>query len=102
MVPEKTADLPVEPTSIESDVEASTATITPGFVEPKSVTEPESTRSQVQVGAREIVDTFLLPEQVSPASPAEGRRGIDVDTDDEILVLGSDSEKSDWSELEGH
>ena len=100
VVSETTSDLPVEPTSIESDVEASTATITPGFFEPASVTEPEPAQSQVQVGAREIVDTFLLPERVSPASPAKGRRGIDVDTDDEILVLGSDSEKSDWSELE--
>ena len=42
------------------------------------------------------------PEQVSPASPAKGPREIDVDTDDEILVLDSDSEKSDWSELEEH
>jgi len=101
-VSETTSDLPVEPTSTESDVEASTATITPAFFEPVSVTEPEPTRSQVQVGARETVDTFLLPEQVSARSPAKGPREIDVDTDDEILVLDSDSEKSDWSELEGH
>jgi len=101
-VSETTADLPVEPTSTESDVEDSTATITPAFFEPKSVTEPKPTQSQVQVGAWETVDTFLLPEQVSPPSPAKGPREIEVDTDDEILVLDSDSEKSDWSELEGH
>jgi len=94
VVSETTADLPVEPTSTESDVEASTATITPASVEPASVTEPEPTQSQVQVGAQETVDTFLLPEQVSPPSPAKGPR--------EILVLDSDSEKGDWSELEEH
>jgi len=93
-VSETTSDLPVEPTSTESDAESSTVTITPGFFEPKSVTEPEPTWSQVQVGTREIVDTFLFPEQVAPPSPAKGPR--------EILVLDSDSEKSDWSELEEH
>ena len=99
-VSETTTDLPVEPTATESDVEASTVTITPASVEPTSVTEPEPTQSQVLVGARETPDTFLLPEQVSPPSPAKNPREIDVDTDDEILVLDSDSEKSDWSELE--
>jgi len=101
-VSETTTDLPVEPTSTESDVEGSTATITPGFVEPTSVTEPEPTQSQVRVGAQETVDTSLSAEQVSPHSPAKNPGEIEVDTDDEILVLDSDSEKSDWSELEGH
>jgi len=101
-VSETTTDLPVEPTFAESDIEASTTTITPGFVEPTSVTEPEPTQSQVRVDAQETVDTFLLAEQVSPHSPAENPGEIEVDTDDEILVLDTDSEKSDWSELEGH
>ena len=56
--------------------------------------EPKPTQSQVQVGAWETVDRFLLPEQVSLPSLAKGPR--------EILVLDSGSEKSDWSELEGH
>jgi len=99
-VSETTTDLPVEQIATESDVEGSTATITPGFVEPTSVTEPEPTQSQVRVDAQETVDTFLLAEQVSPPSPAKNRREIEVDTDDEILVLDSDSEESDWFELE--
>jgi len=93
-VSDTTTDLPIEPTSTESDVEASTATITPGFVELASVTESEPTQSQVQVGARETLNAFLLPEQVPPPSPAMNPR--------EILVFNSDSEKSDWSELEEH
>ena len=81
----------VEDTLSESDVEASTATITPGSVEHTS---------QVQVGAPETVDTFLLPEPVSPPSPVKKPQEVDSDTDEEVLVLDSDVEKSDWSELE--
>ena len=86
----------------ESDVEASTATITPDSVEPASVTEPELTQPQVQVEAPETADTFLVPEQVTPPSPVMRPREIDTDTDEEVLVLDSDVEKSDWSELEEH
>jgi len=93
------ADLPIEPTSTESDAEASTVTIAPASVELTSVTEPDPTTSQVQANATATVDTFLLPEQVSPPSPANKPQEIDSDTDEEVLVLDSDTEKSDWSDL---
>ena len=96
-VPEPIVDVPTE-----SDVEASTATITPASVESPSVTEPAPTQSQVQVDAPENVDTFLLREQVSPPSPAKKPQEIDTDADEEVLVFDSDTEKSDWSELEEH
>lgn len=89
-------------TTTESDVEASTATITPVSVEPAFVAEPEPTLSQVQVNVPENVDTFLLPEQASPSSPVLKAREIDIDTDEDVLALDSDCDKSDWSELEGH
>ena len=92
-----TINLPLEPTSTQSDIEASTATITP-----VSVTEHKSAQPQVQDEALELVDTFLLPEQVSPPSPVKEPREIDIDTEDEVVLLDSDTEKSDWSELEGH
>ena len=97
LVLEATADLPVEQTSSESDVEASTATITPDYVNPKVGTEAEPTRSQVQSGTTEIVDTFLLPEKLSPPSPVHQ---IDSDAEDDVLSLDSDAEGSDWSEVE--
>lgn len=91
-------DIPtaVEQTAPESDVEASTATITPDSLELKSAAETESTDHQ----APETVDTFLLPEKVSPPSPAQKSRQIDSEADDGVLVLDSDTEKSDWFELE--
>jgi len=101
-VPEAIADVPAESTPTESDVEASTVTITPASVEVVSVTEREQTQSQVQANAPENVATFLLPEQASPPSPAKKPQETDIDTDDEVLVLDSDVEKSDWSELEEH
>ena len=104
VVSEVTADLPSEPTSTQSDIEASTATITPASVELTSATESKSelAQPQAQDGAPETVNTFLLPEPVSPPSPVKKSREIDIDTDDEVLVLDSDPEKSDWSELEEH
>ena len=98
-VSEATADQPLEPTSTQSGIEASTATITPASVtEPK----PEPAQPQIKDEAPEVVDTFLLPERLSPPSPIKKSREVDIDTDDEVLVLDSDAEKSDWSELEGH
>jgi len=94
------ADPPTEPTSTESDVEASTVTITPASVELTSVAEPDTRTSQDQADATETVDAFLLPGQVSPPSPANEPKEIDGDTDEEVVVLDSDAEKSDWSELE--
>lgn len=35
-----------------------------------------------------------------PPSPVRESRQIDSDADDEVLVLDSDAEKSDWSEIE--
>ena len=93
------ADLPTQSTT-ESDVQASTATITPASAELTSVPETEPTKSQVPVDAPEAEDTFLLPEQVSSASPVEKPREIGSDTDEEALVFDSDVEKSDWSELD--
>ena len=98
---ETTADLPVEQITPESDVEASTATITPDSVEAKSAAiETEPTEVQVQSSESETVDTFLLPEKVTPPSPVQKPRQSESDSDDEVLVLDSDGEKSDWSELE--
>jgi hypothetical protein len=91
-------DLPIEPTPVESDVEASTAAITPGPVEITPMTETEPTESQVPNDAPEPVDTFLLPEEGSP--PAKKPQDIGSDTDEEVLEFGSDAEKSDWSEVE--
>jgi len=98
--PDTTTYLPAEPTPTESNVEDSTATIVPTAVELISVAETEPTESHVQAGAPETVDTFLLPEKVSPPSPIEKPQEVDSDTDEEVLVLDSDIEKSDWSEVE--
>ena len=95
-----TADLPVEPTSTESDVEASTATITPVSVGATSVPETEPIKSQILAEAPETVDALLLPEKASPVSPVKNPQDIDSDADGELLALDSDAEKSDWSELE--
>jgi len=100
VVTDTIADLPTKPASTEPDAETSTATIIPTSVGLTSAIEPGPTTCQVQADATETVDTFLLPEQVSPPSPAKEPRGIESDTDDEVLVLDSDVEKSDWSELE--
>jgi hypothetical protein len=62
----KITDPSIEPASTGSDVEASTATITPASVELASVTVTESTIPQVQADAPETTDTLLLPESVSP------------------------------------
>ena len=76
-----------------------TSTATPEPTE-LAVTEPESTEPRVSAGEEETVDTFLLPEKVSPPSPAKKRWETESDIDDEVLVLDSDEEKSDWSEIE--
>ena len=93
------ADLPTEPASNESDVQASTATITPASVELTPATETESAESQVPVDVLGTVDT-LSPEEVSPPSPAEKPQEVGNDTDEEVVELDSDAEKSDWSEVE--
>ena len=95
---ETTADPVVEQTSPESDVETSTATITPDSVELKPATESEAVEPQTD--APSTVDTFLLPEKVSPPSPVQKVQQIESDTDDEVVALDSDGERSDWSELE--
>ena len=98
-VAEAAISLHSEPTSIQSDIEVSTTTIIPTFVaKPK----PESAQRQAQDEVPGAVDTFLLPEPVSPLSPVKESREIDTDSDDEVVVLDSDAEKSDWSELEEH
>jgi len=96
VVSDATTDLPVDSTLAKADLEVSTATITPASVE---VTETEPTSSQVPVDAPETVDTFLLPEKVTPPSPVRKPEEIDSDTDG-VLALDSDAEKSDWSEVE--
>ena len=101
-VSEMATDLPVEPTSTKSDIETSMAMITTTSVELTPVTELKPTQSQIQVNTLESVDMFLLPEQVTPPSPVIKPREINVDTDDDILVLNSNIEKSDWSKLEEH
>ena len=94
------SDLIREPVPTGSDVEASTSTITPASVGLMSVTEAEPTNSQAQADAPETVDTLLLPEGVSLPSQAEKPQEISSDSDEEALVLDSDAEKSDWSEVE--
>ena len=83
-----------------SAVEQSTATVTPYSVEVNPTTETEVREGQAQEDGSETVDTFLTPEQVSPPSPVQKHQQTEVDTDDEALMLDSDGEKSDWSELE--
>lgn len=100
IIGESAVDLPIEKMSPESDVEASTTTITPHSVEVKSATGTEVPERQAQDDEAETVDTFLLPEKASPPSPIQKPQQIDSDTDDEAVVLDSDVEKSDWSELE--
>ena len=96
-VAEAAISLPSEPTSIQSDIEVSTTTIIPTSVaKPK----PESAQRKAQDEALEAVDTFLLPESVSPPSLVKESREIDTDSDNEVVVLDSDAEKSDWGELE--
>ena len=95
-----TADAPTELISAEFDVQASTETITPISAGLTPASESEPIAPQVPANAPEVVDTFLLPEKVSPASPAKKSQEIDSDTDEEVLVLDSDVEKSDWSELD--
>jgi len=99
IVIDATTDLPAEPTFTGPDFGASTVTIAPATVELTPLTELEQTTPQVQVDVSETVDTFLLPEQVSLPSPAKKPEEVGSDTD-EVLVLDSDVEKSDWSELE--
>lgn len=100
---EETVADPVEGALPESDtpVEASTMTITPASAELTSATEPDPTASRVRVDAPETVDAVPSPERASPPSPnPEEIDKIDNDTDEGVLVLDSDAEKSDWSELE--
>jgi len=97
---DQTTDVPAEPTSTESDVEASSATITYVSAEPTSVPETESIESRVPADAPETVGRFSLPERVSSPSPVKKPQEVGSDTDEEVLLLDSDTEKSDWSELE--
>ena len=82
----------------EFDVESSTTTITPDSVNPtSSVPEIGGTESQ----GEGTPDTFLLYERVSPPSPVKKAEQTDSDvSDDEVLSLDSEAEKSDWSEVE--
>ena len=98
-VTEATTSTCSEPTSTQPDTEAPTMTTTPA-----SVTEakPEASQLQAQDEAPEAVGTSLLPEPVSPPSPVKEPREIDIDSNDKVLVFDSDTEKSDWSELEEH
>ena len=95
-----TTDHPTEPTSIGSGVGAPAATITPATVELTSVAEVEQTQSRVPVNAPETLDTFSSPEKVPSPLPAEDPQENGSDTDEEVLELDSDAEKSDWSEIE--
>ena len=95
-----TTDVPAEPTSAEFDIQASTATITPVSAELASTTESEPIKPQVPADAPEAVDTFLLPEKVSPTPPVKSSQEIDSDADEGVLVFDSDVEKSDWSDLD--
>lgn len=96
-ISETTTELPSEPMPTQSDIEASTATITAAPVQTTSVTEPkpEPTQPQIQDEAPEAADTLLLPERVSPPSPVKESLEIDIATNDEVLVLSSNVEKSD-------
>jgi hypothetical protein len=89
------AELPLT----EPDFGLPTSTATPELTR-LAVIEPESTEPRLPAEEEESVDTFLLPEKVSPPSPAKKRWEIESDIDDEVLVLDSDEEKSDWSEIE--
>lgn len=99
VVPESTADLPAEQFVPGSDVEGSTATITPQSIEVSSGTETELTGSRVGADAPETVNTFLSPDKIS-TPPVQKSQQADNDAEDEVLSFGSDAEKSDWSEVE--
>lgn len=88
-----------DPISIEPDVESSMATITPPPVKLESAAETRVTGPQVQMDVLGTVDP-LLPEKASQASPVQELQQKNDDSDEEVLSLGSDGEKSDWSELE--
>ena len=96
------ADPPVEQTSPEFDVEASTATIIPESVNPKVETEAEPTVSHDQSqGAPEITATLLVSENVSPPSQTQQKdEQVSSDAEDEVVSVDSDAERSDWSEVE--
>ncbi|KAF9643054.1 hypothetical protein BDM02DRAFT_3264250 [Thelephora ganbajun] len=63
------------------------------------MTETKSAEYRQPTEEVETIDTFLLPEKVSPPSPAKKPQELDSGIDEEVLALDSD-EKSDWSEIE--
>ena len=87
------------PISTGSGEEISAKTTAPASVEPKSTTDIEPREPQVQSNAPEAVDT-LLPEKASSPSPVRKLQQINNDSDNEVVSVDSDAEKSDWSELE--
>ena len=76
----------------------STSITIPGLVE-LDVTEPEPTALLAPSEVPETVDALLIPEKASPCSPVMKSQEVSSDTDDDVLVLDSDEEKSDWSEI---
>jgi hypothetical protein len=82
----------------EPDFGLTTLTASPELTE-LAVIEPQPTEPQVSTEEEETVDTFLLPEKVSPPSPAKKRWEIESNINDEVLALDSDEEKSDWPEI---
>ena len=82
----------------EPDFRPSASIATPEPVE-FTVTELESTESQVPTEEVETAYAFLLKEEAFPLSPVKGRQPVDRDIYDEVLVLDSDGE-SCWSEIE--
>ena len=99
-VPDDATTAPyVDSPPAEPDIGPSASIATPEPVE-FTVTELELTESQVPTEEAETADAFLLNEEAFPLSPVKGRQPVDRDIYDEVLVLDSDGEESDWSEIE--
>ena len=87
----------------EAVTETETPTVTDTPADPAAEqTSPEPTVSHDQSqGAPEITATLLVPEKVSPPSLAEQKaEQVCSDGEDEVVSLGSDAERSDWSEVD--
>ena len=89
----------VDPSPAGPDFGPSTSTTILGLME-LDVTEPEPTALVARAEVPETMDVLLIPEKASQCSPVMKSQEVSSDTDDDVLVLDSDEEKSDWSEID--
>ena len=94
-----TATVYVDTSPAGPDLGLSTSATIPGLVE-LEITEPELTALLAPSEVPEALGALLIPEKTSHCSLIMKSQEVSSNTDDDVLVLDSGEEKSDWSEID--